>query len=317
MEREASSSPSPLSPQTSSDRQDAADEPNESNQGAKGLGARGSSIENLQECKRFAKQSQICSIEDRNWTRIQLSYNILTETIKRNDGEFVLLVALRRTCSTNMSSDVDLTGELIERGLFTFISAGAVAPLIFAPGCALNSDTSKHSSGRNICQEERLRQQKPKQHISNPSDTMEINSPVSFNNTSLALPPTALQPRHLPFAPLIAWARAVERLGLILALPVVVALQCLACIALARLFKQILDNVVTIWANSPPYNQIVLEAGNMRIEFGCSGEPVPLEFVAEFAASHLDAVERGFAPAFAREWCLTFKMGHLSQSSAA
>ena len=131
---------------------------------------------------------------------------------------------------------------------------------------------------------------------------MEINSPVSFNNTSLALPPTALQPRHLPFAPLIAWARTVERLGLILALPVVVALQCLACIALARLFKQILDNVVTIWANSPPYNQIVLEAGNMRIEFGCSGEPVPLEFVAEFAASHLDAVERGFAPAFAREW---------------
>ena len=46
----------------------------------------------------------------------------------------------------------------------------------------------------------------------------------------------------------------------------------------------------------------MLEAGNMRIEFGCSGEPVPLEFVAEFAASHLDAVERGFAPAFAREW---------------
>ena len=103
MEREASSSPSPLSPQTSSDRQDASDEPNESNQGAKGLGARGSSIENLQKCKRFAKQSQICSIEDRSWTRIQLSYNTLTETIKRNDGEFVLLVALRRTCSTNVS----------------------------------------------------------------------------------------------------------------------------------------------------------------------------------------------------------------------
>ena len=36
-----------------------------------------------------------------------------------------------------MSSDLDLSGELIERGLFTFIFAGAVAPLIFAPCCAL------------------------------------------------------------------------------------------------------------------------------------------------------------------------------------
>lgn len=31
-------------------------------------------------------------------------------------------------------------------------------------------------------------------------------------------------------------------------------------------------------------------------------EPVPLEFVSEFAASQRDAVERGFAPLFVREW---------------
>ena len=30
--------------------------------------------------------------------------------------------------------------------------------------------------------------------------------------------------------------------------------------------------------------------------------PVPMEFIAEFAASKRDAVERGFAPVFAREW---------------
>lgn len=29
---------------------------------------------------------------------------------------------------------------------------------------------------------------------------------------------------------------------------------------------------------------------------------MPWEFVAEFAASRVDAVERGFAPVFAREW---------------
>ena len=46
----------------------------------------------------------------------------------------------------------------------------------------------------------------------------------------------------------------------------------------------------------------MLEAGNLRIEFGCSKAPVPMEFLAEFAASHLEAVERGFAPFFVREW---------------
>ncbi len=72
--------------------------------------------------------------------------------------------------------------------------------------------------------------------------------------------------------------------------------------ALSRLFRIIIDNLLTVWANSPPSNQVVIEAGNVRIEFGCSVEPVPWEFVREFAVSHRDAVERGFAPLFQREW---------------
>lgn len=31
-------------------------------------------------------------------------------------------------------------------------------------------------------------------------------------------------------------------------------------------------------------------------------EPVPWDFIAEFARSRRDAVERGFAPVFAKEW---------------
>ncbi|KAL6717984.1 hypothetical protein ACLMJK_004069 [Lecanora helva] len=49
-------------------------------------------------------------------------------------------------------------------------------------------------------------------------------------------------------------------------------------------------------------NQVVIEAGKLRLEFGCAMQPVPWEFIADFAASQGDAVNRGFAPVFAREW---------------
>lgn len=135
---------------------------------------------------------------------------------------------------------------------------------------------------------------------------MELALPAT-HNTSLSLSPTTLpshQPRHIPPLAMV-WSHAYTAPGLILIVIVpltIGTLVCLACIALSRLFTQILDNVVTIWANSPPSNQVVLEAGNMRIEFGCTAAPVPLDFIAEFAASHRDAVERGFAPGFTREW---------------
>ncbi len=47
---------------------------------------------------------------------------------------------------------------------------------------------------------------------------------------------------------------------------------------------------------------MVIEAGNLRLEFGCSMEPVPWDFIEEFARSYRDAVNRGFAPVFARKW---------------
>lgn len=137
-------------------------------------------------------------------------------------------------------------------------------------------------------------------------NTMEPGNPASHNESLSLTPGTvpSLQPRHLPHAAIL-WALAFTGPGLaiILIVPITLAsLACLACIALYRLFTQIIDNVLSIWANSPPSNQIVLEAGNLRIEFGCTAEPVPMDFIAEFAASHRDAVERGFAPVFAKEW---------------
>ena len=47
----------------------------------------------------------------------------------------------------------------------------------------------------------------------------------------------------------------------------------------------------------------------MRLEFGCSGGPVPWEFVADFANSQKDAVERGFAVGYKREWWFEKRKG--------
>lgn len=40
----------------------------------------------------------------------------------------------------------------------------------------------------------------------------------------------------------------------------------------------------------------------MRLEFGCTAEPVPWEFILDFSAAHRDAVSRGFAPVFEKAW---------------
>lgn len=71
---------------------------------------------------------------------------------------------------------------------------------------------------------------------------------------------------------------------------------------LVHLFSHILDSCLDIWAQSPPSNQVAIQAGFVRLEFGCSMRPVPWEFLEGFARSHIDAVNRGFAPIFAREW---------------
>lgn len=115
----------------------------------------------------------------------------------------------------------------------------------------------------------------------------------------------ALAPRYLD---LVGPAHHIELGGAILfsftlTLCVGVLLPCCACAGLYRIFSRILDDALTRWALSPPSNQVVLEAGNVRIEFGCAMlQPVPWEFVAEMALSGREAVRRGFMPFFQRQW---------------
>ncbi|KAF6236312.1 hypothetical protein HO173_005565 [Letharia columbiana] len=65
-----------------------------------------------------------------------------------------------------------------------------------------------------------------------------------------------------------------------------------------RLYSQVRDNALNTWASRPELDQVAVGAGDVRLAFGCSKEPIPWDFVAEFAARETDAVERGFA----RRW---------------
>ena len=71
---------------------------------------------------------------------------------------------------------------------------------------------------------------------------------------------------------------------------------------LAQIYTDIVDNLLDKWASMPPRNQLVIEAGRMRWEFGCTMSPVPWEFIEAYMKSRLDAVNRGFAPAFAKQY---------------
>ncbi|KAM0801869.1 hypothetical protein BDR22DRAFT_820193 [Usnea florida] len=120
-------------------------------------------------------------------------------------------------------------------------------------------------------------------------------------HNSSGIPPSTLhtlQPRQIFLMPLLGWHQIMEP-ALILIIP---ALSVGALLILREIFTKILDKALNVWANTPLSNQVVIEAGMMRLEFGCAMQPVPVEFIAEFALSQRDAVERGFAPVFAREW---------------
>ena len=117
----------------------------------------------------------------------------------------------------------------------------------------------------------------------------------------------SLQPRILP------GSHALQSMGIFM--PEMLVILPMAAIAvgflislvaafavLVRVFSEIIENCLTIWAMSLPRNQVVIEAGTLRMEFGCSMQPVPWEFIAEFAESQKRAVDRGFAPLFARLW---------------
>ena len=140
---------------------------------------------------------------------------------------------------------------------------------------------------------------------------METNS-LAISNKSLIISEPILQPRQgvSPFemlATLYGWHRVVEHPAFAVALFSTAAMAIATAIvvpiiALTRLFNLILDAALYAWAANPPSNQVVLEAGNLRIEFGCSLEPVPWEFIAWYATSQRDAVARGFMGVFDKEW---------------
>lgn len=125
------------------------------------------------------------------------------------------------------------------------------------------------------------------------------------SSTNSLIPLTSLHPRFLGLH------RPGQRIELVaagigvftLTLCTTVTISYYLYITLYRLFSEIVDDALTEWAQRPPSNQVVLEAGNMRIEFGCAMlEPVPWEFIAEMAESGRDAVSRGFMPFFERQW---------------
>ncbi|KAL8974438.1 MAG: hypothetical protein Q9197_001316 [Variospora fuerteventurae] len=106
-----------------------------------------------------------------------------------------------------------------------------------------------------------------------------------------------ISPRQYPLAAF--WLPQVERTTLIL-LGVTTALGIYT--ALIVLYQKILDSVLDAWAKDLVRNQLVVEAGSLRWEFGCTMEPIPQSFLEEYFQSKRDAVARGFLPVYEREW---------------
>ena len=73
-------------------------------------------------------------------------------------------------------------------------------------------------------------------------------------------------------------------------------------LALVYLVSYILDHLLNMWSHNPTANLVVIEAGTLRFELGCTVQPVPWEWIEEMLISKRDAVNRGFAPAYSNEW---------------
>ncbi|CAO1605756.1 hypothetical protein XANCAGTX0491_009262 [Xanthoria calcicola] len=74
-----------------------------------------------------------------------------------------------------------------------------------------------------------------------------------------------------------------------------------------KLYTYILGVTLNAIANEiarrPEMNQLVIEAGHLRWEFGCTmTEPLPIEFLEKYFQSRRDAIERGFASVYSEEW---------------
>ncbi|KAL8880518.1 MAG: hypothetical protein Q9198_002091, partial [Flavoplaca austrocitrina] len=128
-------------------------------------------------------------------------------------------------------------------------------------------------------------------------------STVSARSSNSELAPShthQLNPRQ--YFP-ISLAYYYERLCIIggiftLALPTSI----IAVKSLGFIYQKILDTLLDAWAKNPGRNQMVVEAGNLRWEFGCTMTPFPYEFLKEYYESKRDAVGRGFLPVYEREW---------------
>ena len=127
-------------------------------------------------------------------------------------------------------------------------------------------------------------------------------STVSASSSNSELAPShthQLNPRqHYP-----AQLAFFYRIGMVggifmLALPTSI----IAVKSLGFIYQKILDTLLDAWAKNPGRNQMVVEAGNLRWEFGCTMTPFPYEFLKEYYESKLDAVGRGFLPVYEREW---------------
>lgn len=82
---------------------------------------------------------------------------------------------------------------------------------------------------------------------------------------------------------------------------------------LSTFYTSILDTILDTIASKPSINQLVIEAGNLRWEFGCTiadlnidsngaTTPLPTRFIEEYFESKRDAVERGFASVYEKAW---------------
>jgi len=140
-----------------------------------------------------------------------------------------------------------------------------------------------------------------------------LSLPCSIKSLALAEPngaqrspqPLSTQEKSIQARMPAGWRFGLSNGELAVILPIVIVSVSSIVASLAiivRLLSNILDNCLNFWAYSPPANQVVIEAGDMRLEFGCSMEPVPWDFIAEFSRSRRDATNRGFAPGYTKEW---------------
>ncbi|KAI4092274.1 MAG: hypothetical protein LQ344_003518 [Seirophora lacunosa] len=128
-----------------------------------------------------------------------------------------------------------------------------------------------------------------------PEQQCDIRNP---HCNALAPAHRSLSPRQ-PFPVPDIWRRQVERTGLVL-LSIGSGIAIYA--GLRELHQRIIGSLLERWAQVSGRNQVVVEYGSLRWEFGCTKTPIPERFLLEYFKSKRDAVARGFMPMYEKEW---------------